>query len=129
VKLTHARLLVHNFAESLRWYRDTLGFGVSLEVEDTYAEFDTGDAILAIYNRRLMEGVVGSQAQGRGRDEVVVTFAADGVDRTFQELRAKGVAFVTEPHDQPNWVLRVAHFRDPDGHLLEIYEPLRPEPS
>jgi lactoylglutathione lyase len=47
------------------------------------------------------------------------------VDATYADLKARGVHFVTEPADQEAWVLRVAHFRDPDGNLIEINAPLK----
>jgi hypothetical protein len=40
-------------------------------------------------------------------------------------LSGRGVQFVTEPHDQEAWVLRVAHLRDPEGNLIEINAPLK----
>ena len=126
MRLTHTRLLVDDFDTSLSFYRDTLGFRVGIEVGGTYAEFESGEATLAIYRGDLMAGVTGTPVSADSpRDDVVVTLAVDSVDETFERLRAKGVDFVTEPHDQEAWVLRVAHFRDPDGHLLEVYEPLR----
>ena len=35
-------------------------------------------------------------------------------------MRARGVALVAEPQDCPDWMMRTAHFRDPDGNLIEI---------
>ena len=35
-------------------------------------------------------------------------------------LRAQGVALVAEPQDRSDWMIRTAHFRDPDGNLIEI---------
>jgi lactoylglutathione lyase len=39
-------------------------------------------------------------------------------------LQIKGVSFLTEPKNRPDWGIRTAHFRDPAGNLLEIYSPL-----
>lgn len=44
-----------------------------------------------------------------------------------EEMKKKGVEFVTEPHDQDAWYLRVAHLRDPDGNLVELFNNLRVE--
>jgi len=58
-------------------------------------------------------------------DKVALTFEVADVDTAYKALRSKGVEFVTEPHDQDAWVLRVAHLRDPEGNLIEINAPLK----
>jgi catechol 2,3-dioxygenase-like lactoylglutathione lyase family enzyme len=47
------------------------------------------------------------------------------VDEAYRQLQARGVAFVTIPQSREEWGIRTAHFRDPDGNLLEIYSSLR----
>ncbi len=32
------------------------------------------------------------------------------------------VEFITKPTEQKDWGIKVAHFRDPAGSLVEIYE-------
>ena len=49
----------------------------------------------------------------------LVFFVGD-VDVACFKLKKRGVAFVTEPFDRPDWGIRVAHFRDPNGNLIEI---------
>lgn len=52
-----------------------------------------------------------------------IAFTTDDVDRTYEELKAKGIRFRAAPArsrpDRP----RVAYFTDPDGYTLEIVEP------
>jgi lactoylglutathione lyase len=52
-------------------------------------------------------------------NEVALIFAVDDVDETFHSLKEK-IEFITEPHDREDWGIRVAHFRDPNGTLIEI---------
>jgi lactoylglutathione lyase len=54
----------------------------------------------------------------------VLDFLVDNVDDTHRQLLEKGVVFLKEPHDRVEWNARLAHFRDPDGNLLEIYHSL-----
>jgi len=49
------------------------------------------------------------------------------IETSVDELREKGVVFINEIHDRPDWGIRVAHFRDPDGNLIEINTPLSKE--
>jgi len=46
------------------------------------------------------------------------------VEDTYQELKNK-VKFITNPTEQKDWGIKVAHFRDPAGSLIEIYERLQ----
>ena len=58
-------------------------------------------------------------------DKVALTFVVADMDAVYKELRRKGVTFISEPHDQETWVLRVTHLRDPEGNLIEINAPLK----
>ena len=50
---------------------------------------------------------------------VSIQFFVDGVDEVYGKLKAKGVEFMVEPHDEP-WGGREAKFYDPDGNVLEL---------
>jgi lactoylglutathione lyase len=128
LRLTHVRLLVKDFPACFRFYRDALGFEVLWgEEEGRYADFNAGDAKLAIYRRGLMAeavGEAGRPSEVEAQDRAALIFAVEDVDATYEILKAKGVRFVTEPMDRPEWGIRTAHFRDPDGNLLEVYRDL-----
>lgn len=127
MKLTHIRLLVNDIEACRSFYKDKLGFKEQLAVvEGIYYEFVAGDCILALYKRDLMESVAGVAMVGeKVADKVALTFEVPDVDAAYKALRARGIEFVTEPHDQETWVLRVAHLRDPEGNLIEINAPLK----
>ena len=128
--LTYAytRLLVRNMGKTFRFYRDVLGLTPKLGGEgDVYVEFETGATTLALFPRSFMAPVVSGQDKPvapEGQDPVALIFAVDDVDQSYRELMGKGVAFVTQPEDRPEWGLRTAHFRDPDGALIELFAPL-----
>jgi catechol 2,3-dioxygenase-like lactoylglutathione lyase family enzyme len=96
-------------------------------VEGTYVEFETEPATLAAYRADLMQEVLADSGLPSGGGVVIVVRVPD-VDAAYAELRSRGNPFVTEPHDQERWGLRVCHLRDPDGHVLELYQ-LLTEPS
>jgi lactoylglutathione lyase len=129
LRLTHVRLLARDFPACFRFYRDTLGLTPGFGSEhDVYSEFKAGPAIIALFQRPLMAAVVKTTAlppSTVAQDAVLLNLGVDDVDRAHAELVAKGVTFVTAPHDQPAWFLRVAHLRDPDGNLLELHAPLK----
>ena len=127
MKLADVRLLVDRFDDCIEFYRDVMGIPLKMRIpEGTYAEFEAGDAVLSLYRRDLMDGVVGTayDAGATRTDRVALIFRVDSVDETAAALQGKGAELTTEPHDQEAWGLRVAHVRDPDGTLIELYQPL-----
>lgn len=129
MRLTHVRLLVDDFERALGFYRNVLGFEVIVDASAIlYAELAAGDAVLAVYDRRMMGRVVGSEAAA-GRGGVVITFDDPDVDATFVRLVDAGAAAVSEPHDEPTWGFRVAVVCDPEGNLIEINHPIEAGPS
>ena len=128
MELNQARLLVDNFEACRDFYKDVLGLEMTLETEENvYAQFIAGGVSLGIYRRDLMAQVVGKSKdldERNGKDTALLVFAKDDVDASYRALKKKGVEFVTEPHDQEAWYMRVVHLRDPDGNLLEIFTSL-----
>lgn len=126
IALTHIRLLVEDIEICKVFYETTLGLGTAeVEVPGIYYEFAAGPARLGLYTRERMHTVAGVAQTAASGDQAVLTFQVDDVERLCAELRGRGVQLMTEPHDQEAWVLRVAHLRDPEGHLIEINAPLR----
>jgi lactoylglutathione lyase len=119
VQLTHVRLLVDDFHACLRFYRDTMGFEVSAQYGD-YAELRAGDALLGLFPRTVMAEAVGFDPLAAG-DRVALVFRVEDVDAALAEVRERGAPVAADPQDRPDWGLRVAHVRDPDGNLLELY--------
>jgi lactoylglutathione lyase len=126
MKLTDVRLLVEDVGRSVGFYRDVLGLERTLQIEEGfYAEFAAGEATLALYRRDMMSAALKSKDVMLGRPgSAVLAFAVDDVDAEYDRLKSNGADPLTEPHDRTAWGLRVCHFRDPDGHLIELYRPL-----
>ncbi|GAB3031990.1 VOC family protein [Natronobiforma cellulositropha] len=122
----HTRLLVSEFEPCVRFYRDVLGFDVTWGDETTgYADFDTGSMTLALFEREAMADAIDTvyEPTDAESDDVALVIEVSAVDEVFGRLSSDATV-VTEPHDRPEWGVRVAHFRDPAGTLLEINEPL-----
>jgi catechol 2,3-dioxygenase-like lactoylglutathione lyase family enzyme len=122
VKLTHIRLLVADVSRSAAFYRDVLGLE-SIVDAGVYAELIAGDVRLGIYGRSMQAerlGTASMPAAADHQDPFMLTLDVGDVDAVYEELKSRGATFETEPHDQPEAFLRVAHLRDPDGNLIEI---------
>jgi catechol 2,3-dioxygenase-like lactoylglutathione lyase family enzyme len=131
MRLSQIRLLVDDFAACRDFYRDVLGLELTLETEgEFYAQFIKEGVFLGLYKRQMMAAVVGTgggDSRRAEQDTVLLGFEVDDVDHTVEALRAKGAEFVKGPQDQAEWFMRVAHLRDPDGNLIELFHALEME--
>jgi predicted enzyme related to lactoylglutathione lyase len=127
MKLVHTRLLVADMGASLTFYRDVIGLSPRFGGESAvYEEFNAGGHVLSLFDRKLMDAVTDPQgAPARQGSTVVLCFEVANVDEAFRQIESLGGKAVTLPQDQPAWMIRVAHFRDPDGNLVEISQPLK----
>jgi len=111
----HAIMLgVREMAPALAFYRDTLGLKVKMQ-EAQIALLEAGPITLG-----LSPGHIRMAPQVAGATEVV--FRVDNVRGVRKALAARGITFLSEPRQatSTDWV---AHFKDPDGHLLSIFGP------
>jgi catechol 2,3-dioxygenase-like lactoylglutathione lyase family enzyme len=123
------RLLVTDFRACFLFYRDILGFQVGFGTEnDTYADFTLGAVNLSLFDKREMSHALGTAhlpVHASAQDQVCLVFAVENVDATCRQLKARGVSLAVEPTDHLDWGIRTAHFRDPEGNLIEINHPLQ----
>lgn len=113
-RISAVMLGVRDMAPALAFYTDKLGLKVIMQ-EPALALLQCGTAMLG-----LSRGHVNLAPQVAGATEVV--FGVDNVRAIHKALSAQGIAFMTEPRQATptDWV---AHFKDPDGHLLSIFGP------
>ena len=128
-KYEFTRLLVTNFKECFRFYRDVMGFKANFGTEDdTYADFEIGAVNISLFDKAEMSATLGTSSKpvhAEMQDTICLTFSVERVDEFFRHLKEKGVSLLTEPTDHEDWGIRTLHFRDPDGHLIEINQPLK----
>lgn len=124
------RLLVSNFRACFLFYRDVLGLQVGFGTEDdTYADFRLGDVNISLFDKREMSEALGTThlpAAQAVQDAVCLVFAVEDVDAACEQFAGRGITLAVAPTDHPDWGIRTAHLRDPDGNLIEINHPLQP---
>lgn len=116
----HVCLNVADADESAQWYSEQLGF------EDSWA-FEAGDT----RNRYVADDdgfeIQLSDTDGESEFEAGtawdhLAFVVEDVDTAFAEIEHHGV--VQEPSDQPAAGARTAFLKDPDGHVIELVQPV-----
>jgi len=127
MKIDHVRLLVVHFAECFRFYRDVIGLTVKWgEENDSYASFSVaGEAApnLALFSRQEMADALGIgslPAEAAAQDRAMLIVGVEDVDATVKHFEALGVTFTLGPKNYPDWGMRSAYLRDPDGNLIEL---------
>lgn len=122
------RLLVSDFNACFVFYKDIMGFPiVTHDEKGGYAEFKVGDMRFALFKRQDMAEIVGNTAkppQAECQDQSALIFNVSDVEEAYQELRHKGVQFTITPMNNPNYSIKTAYLRDPDGMLIGLYQML-----
>ena len=131
MKFAGVRLLVKDYKKCFRFYTEKLGFEPLFGDEDYgYASFKVAEGIegLAIFGSDDMAPSVGNadKEQPNGyREKSMISFEVENVHDTYQMLLSKGIEFINQPTDMPEWGMCMVHFRDPEENLIELYTPLQ----
>jgi len=130
MKFSNVRLLVKDYKQCFRFYNEELGLEPLWgDIDGCYASFKVADGIegLALFVSDFMAPAVGNaeKTQPSGcREKAMISFEVENVDDTYQAFLAKGINFINQPTDMPDWGMRVVHLRDPEENLIEFFTPL-----
>lgn len=113
-------LLVNDFDKSMAFYRDILGLKVNSQ-EGKFADFKLEGTSLAIFEKEAAVAMFPKEHMGSGGG-IVLAFQVDDVNKTCEELKAKGVKVFEGPKNT-EWGQTVAYFKDPDGNIWEVSKP------
>ena len=90
-----------------------------------YAQLITGPTRLALYTREAMAATLDQPIEPAARNApgFEIGFLVADVDAAYQAITGAGAEPVKPPTDR-FWGQRTAYVRDPDGHLIELVQPL-----
>jgi predicted enzyme related to lactoylglutathione lyase len=107
-----------DLAATATFYGETLGLPRSVYVEErNYAEFETGNLTLSIYNAERM-------GLGHNINRNPIALHVDDVAATRRELERRGVSFAGDTID--TGVCHMALFADPEGNALMLHHRYAP---
>jgi lactoylglutathione lyase len=112
-QIDYTMVIVSDMNRSVEFYRDKLGIPLKFQSPD-WTEFMTGATTLALHG-----GGIRQEQSGPGKDKAAGTcsigFNVDDVDKTYEELKAKGITFVMPPTQREGEGIKLAVCVDPDG--------------
>ncbi|HSE33474.1 MAG TPA: VOC family protein [Pyrinomonadaceae bacterium] len=132
-KMSHATIFVNNQNEALEFYRDKLGFKVHTDAmvgDDfrwlTVCADDQPDLEIVLMEPKpgmLMDEETSNQLRAIMNKGVLGAgaFHTDDCRGTYEELKAKGVEFLSEPTERFYGIEAV--FRDNSGNWFSLTEP------
>jgi catechol 2,3-dioxygenase-like lactoylglutathione lyase family enzyme len=132
-KMSHATIFVNNQEEALSFYRDKLGFKVHTDAmvgpDFRWLTMNTNDQ--ADFEIVLMEPKPGMLMDEETSNQLRAllakgvmgagVFNTDNCRETYEDLKSKGVQFVSEPAERPYGVEAV--FKDNSGNWFSLTEP------
>jgi lactoylglutathione lyase len=113
-QLDYTMIVVSDMQRSVEFYRDKLGIPMKFQSPD-WTEFATGTTTLALHGG----GVASTQPPAGDPSKVAgacsIGFNVDDVDKTYEELKARGITFVMPPMQREGEGIKLAVAIDPDG--------------
>jgi lactoylglutathione lyase len=112
-QIDYTMVVVSDMQRSVEFYRDKLGIPLKFQSPD-WTEFATGTTTLALHGG----GVPGERPSGdpsKTAGACSIGFNVNDVDKTYEELKAKGIRFVMPPTQREGEGIKLAVAVDPDG--------------
>ena len=111
IKTVNITFRVSNFQEAVSFYENILGLQKKYQWP-TYAVFDLCGMMLGLE-------LGGERAIKKDLPDIYLQ--VENVDDAYNDLKGKGVKFLTEPKDQ-SWSAQTAKFVDPDGNSFILVQ-------
>ena len=132
-RMSHAPIFVNNQEESLEFYRDKLGFQVHTDAmvgpEFRWLTLNTpDDPDFELVLMEIKAGMLMDEPTATKFREILAkgvlgagVFNTDDCRGTFEEMKSKGVEFVSEPSERPYGIEAI--FKDNNGNWFSLTQP------
>ena len=108
------RYIVTDIDRSVEFYRDILGLPLKFQSPD-WTEFQTGTTTFALHGGGTAPKGPPDGDPSKQAGHCSIGFNVEDVDKTYEELKAKGINFVMPPTQREGEGIRLAVAIDPDG--------------
>lgn len=118
-KIDYTMVVVSDMNRSVEFYRDRLGIPLKFQSPD-WTEFLTGETTLALHGGGVPATSPPTGDPSKQAGSCSIGFNVDDVDKTYEELKAKGIRFVMPPTQREGEGIKLAVCLDPDGLPIAI---------
>ncbi|MTI46303.1 VOC family protein [Sporosalibacterium faouarense] len=119
MKLTHSCIITEDVKKLSEFYENVLQIEAQLYGED-YAEFEVGNAKLAIFDLKSHESSAPNSAKPALNKSMILEFHVEDVDIEYARLNKMEINWVKSPTTQ-SWGNKSMYFRDLDGNMISFY--------
>ncbi len=124
IKFHSPAVFVKDVSVSREFYERIFGQKAVMNVGDDYVAFEGG---FALWDAEHAKGVIYGQVSDRDRKFAPggfeFYFESRELEKAQEDLKKAGVEFIHEVHEHP-WGQRGFRVHDPDGHIVEVGEPM-----
>ncbi|MDQ2937632.1 MAG: VOC family protein [Acidobacteriota bacterium] len=113
-QIDYTMVVVSDMSRSVEFYRDRLGITLKFQSPD-WTEFQTGTTTLALHGGGTKSTTPPAGDPTKQAGSCSIGFNVADVDKTYEELKAKGITFVMPPTQREGEGIKLAVCVDPDG--------------
>ncbi|MDQ1706939.1 MAG: hypothetical protein QOJ88_150 [Pyrinomonadaceae bacterium] len=113
-QVDYTMVVVSDMNRSVEFYRDQLGIPLKFQSPD-WTEFQTGTTTLALHGGGVVPATPPAADPTKQAGSCSIGFNVADVDKTYEELKAKGIRFVMPPTQREGEGIKLAVCIDPDG--------------
>jgi len=113
-QIDYTMIVVSDMDRSVEFYRDKLGIPLKFQTPE-WTEFATGATTLALHGGGVPAQGPPSGDPSKRAGACSIGFNVENVDKTYEELQAKGIRFVMPPTQREGEGIKLAVAIDPDG--------------
>ena len=138
--IRHSGIVVDNLSASLDFYRDLLGFKIVKQAEESSSfisnilglvDVKLTTVKMSVSDGQLIELLYYHTHQKESEQKAIndiglthIAFTVNDVEAMYNQLKTKGIYFVSEPQISPNNYAKVAFCQAPEGTFIELVEVL-----
>lgn len=122
MNLASVRIITDNVDRLVEFYEKVMGASAERPAP-VFAEIVTASCTLAIGHTQTTQLFGADSAVAASNRTIIIEFRVDDVEAEYERLKPLVDDWVKEPTTMP-WGNRSMLFRDPDGNLLNLFEPV-----
>ena len=121
--IDYTMIVVSDMQRSVEFYRDKLGIPLKFQSPD-WTEFATGATTLALHGGGVQQSEAPSEDPTKFAGACSIGFSVEDVDKTYEELKARGINFMMPPVQREGEGIKLAVAVDPDGLPISFAQPI-----